>query len=350
MPRLSATACVSVLALMVAAPGIAAPAYDFDRKELEAILDDLVAWLPGEWSSYPQIYHERAVRVPAEGEHDDWYRTFARIDAPQIGEYVFYGQINIGGRDGPLMSRSQVLYKAEIDMVRQRVLVRGQTPKNPEQYVNLQDHPQLWHEVEMRDPAQIHCDFLWHRNGTQIVGVLDGPTDERRKFGPGTCNYTSAQTNSEFMADAEWVLSPDELWLYDINVMGGQQFIGRKDRTHIRLYRARPYRCEVSDARGKRSVDANDRGYAAEATGVDSKQIDWQLLRARFAAADGSGLDEQLRLIVATPAAMKRSPSGAADELDHATAAPAAAAIKLDSHGVRIDCRLADKFPPMPAD
>ncbi|HPF26286.1 MAG: hypothetical protein R3F58_14720 [Steroidobacteraceae bacterium] len=335
-----AVCTAGALAVLLCTDACAAPAYDHDRTELEAILDDLVAWWPGEWSSAPQIYHERAVRMPAEGEHDNWYRSFARIDAPQIGEYVFYGQINIGGRDGPLMSRSQIVYKAEIDEQRQRVLIRGQTPKNPEQFVNLQDRPDLWSKVEMRDPADIKCDFIWHRNGVQIVGVLDGPTDERRKYGPGTCTYTSAQTGSEFMADAEWVLSPDELWLYDINLLGGQQFIGRADRTHIRLYRVRPYRCDVVDAAGKRTVDANDRGFTAVVTAPDRRPIEWQLLRARYPAADGFGLDEQLRL-------MLQRPDGG-ELIESVSAAPAAAVVQIESAGIKISCRLAAKFPPMP--
>ena len=33
----------------------AGPRYDQDRKELESVLDDLTRWLPGEWSSFPQV-------------------------------------------------------------------------------------------------------------------------------------------------------------------------------------------------------------------------------------------------------------------------------------------------------
>ncbi len=342
MTRIAALLFAGSLGLLFVPPLAAAPAYDLDRKELEAILDDLVDWWPGEWSSYPQIHHERGVRMPAEGEHDHWYRTFARIEAPQIGAYVFYGQINIGGRDGPLMSRSQILYTAEIDMQRQRVLIRGQTPKNPEKFVNLQDRPALWPKVEMRDPAAIKCDFIWHRNGTQIVGVLDGPNDERRKYGPGTCNYVSEQTSTEFMADAEWVLSPDELWLYDINLMAGQLFIGRQDRSHTRLYRARPYRCEVVDARGKSGVDAYDRGFTAQATAADTTQVDWMLLRGRFPAADGYGLDEELRLVL--------SQADGARVLASETAEPAAERIMAKAAGIEVDCQRALRFPPMPVE
>ena len=68
---------------------LAGPRYDADRKELESVLQDMIAWLPGEWSSFPQIYHARTMTMPADGEHDPWYRTFKRIRAPQIGEYVF---------------------------------------------------------------------------------------------------------------------------------------------------------------------------------------------------------------------------------------------------------------------
>lgn len=110
--------------------------------------------------------------------------------------------------------------------------------------------PELWKQVSMREDV-INGDFIWRRDGEQIVGVLEGRTEEKRKGGPGTRTFMS-NTGKEFFADAEWVLSPDTLWLYDINLLGGQQFIGRKDRTHNRLHRARPYRCSVADEGGRR--------------------------------------------------------------------------------------------------
>ena len=180
----------------------AGPRYEQDRKELESVLDDLTRWLPGEWSSFPQVYHERTVKMPADGEHDPWYRTFVRIKAPQIGEYVFYGQINLGERDGPLLSGSQILYTAAIDEPRQVVVIHGQAPAEQEKYVNLQGRPELWSQVRMRDPSNIRCDFIWRREGAQIVGVLDGSTAERRKYGPGTCSSVSQPTGKEFFAES----------------------------------------------------------------------------------------------------------------------------------------------------
>ncbi len=96
---------------MWAAPPVssAAPAYEPSRAELEQVLEDLTNWLPGAWDSYPQVYFKRTVRAPKTGEHEHWHRVFARLEAPQIGTHVFYGQINVGGRTGAMMPRSQIL-------------------------------------------------------------------------------------------------------------------------------------------------------------------------------------------------------------------------------------------------
>lgn len=333
-------AMIASIIATASVPGVAGPAYDFDRKELESILDDLSAWWPGEWSSAPQNYYERTVRMPAEGEHDPWYRTFARIDAPQIGTHVFYGQINIGGRDGPLYSRTQVLYKATIDESRGVVLVRGQALADADKFVNLQDHPELWKQVTLREDA-INCDFIWRRDGEQIVGVLEGRDEPRRAGGPGTCTFMST-TGKKFFADAEWTLTPDTLWLYDINLLDGQQFIGRRDRTHNRLYRARPYRCSVTDAASSRVVASYDRGGSGEVKGNDGRALQWTLLRAHYPAADGFGLDEELRLMLQEPEATQA--------LEMAKAAPKADHIALDARGIQVACAREAKFGPLPAD
>ena len=82
--------CAALLAV-VTVRASAGPVHDPSRQELESILADLIAWLPGGWDSYPQVHFERRYRMPAEGEHEHWHHIFERIDAPQIGEVVFYG-------------------------------------------------------------------------------------------------------------------------------------------------------------------------------------------------------------------------------------------------------------------
>jgi hypothetical protein len=239
--------------------------------------------------------------VPAEGEHDHWHRSFALIKAPQIGEVVFYGQINIADRDGPVVPGSQALYKAWIDEARGVVVINGQGPAEPEKFVDLHRKPELWGQVRMRDANSLRCDFIWRRDADQIFGVLDGKNTATRKYGPGTCSYMSERTGKEFYADAEWVLTPETLWLYDINTMGGRVFIGREDRTHIKLYRARDYLCKVRHRDGSATLEGHDRGFTHDLIAKDGSKIELRLLRALYPAADQYGLDDRLRLSLRVP-------------------------------------------------
>lgn len=337
--RLGAGVVAAVLGLTAMQAANAGPRYDFTQPELEAIVQDLIAWLPGAWDSYPQIHMERRVRTPAEGEHDHWHRTFARIDAPQIGPIVFYGQINIGGRDGPLLPRTQILYTVEIDPVRNAVNMNGQGPLDPDEFVNLHERPELWKKVQMRDRAALNCDFLWRRDGVHLYAVLDGKTDDRRKHGPGTCNYNMAGTDVEFFADAEWVLSPDVLWDYDINTIAGRQFIGRADRTHIRLYRTRGYRCKVTDAASTRDWHAHNRGAKTAVRTAAGQDVQLMLLRAPMPSANAPGLADRLRLML--------KPADQEKPTTEVEAAADAANIELRADGVAARCEAAADLPPL---
>ena len=302
-----------------------APAYDFDEAQLEAVLADLVAWLPGEWSSFPQVWYDRHVTMPEEGEHEHWHRTFALIDAPQVGETVFYGQINLGGPDGPVLARSQVLYKAFIDIDKGTVTIHGQPVAEPERFVDLHRRPELWGSARMPDESALNCRFDWRRHGRQLVGTLDNiePVEDATKAA-GSCVYT-ARNGRPFLADAEWVLSPDELWLYDINMMGEVQFVGRKDRTHLRLYRATRYRCDIADGLGQRSVVGHDRGYTIPLHPSDDETVQLMLLRAWYPAAE-SGLADELRMLLPD-----------ADE-NASAVAPGAMSISVRRDGFSVSC------------
>ena len=317
--------------LMLSRPAMAGPNYEPTRAELEQVLEDLTRWLPGSWDSFPQVYYERTVRAPKLGEHEHWHRVFARIDAPQIGTHVFYGQINVGGRGGEMMPRSQILYNAVIDEARGVVSVTGQSPADAEKYENLQDKPALWKEVRQRDPGAVRCDFVWRRSGTQIVGTLEGKQEAMRKYGPGTCTYmTGGGKDIEFYADAEWVLGPDDLWLYDINRMAGNTFTGRDDRTHTRLARAHPFSCRVRDAAGERQLEGYDLGFVAGVTATGGKPMELLLLRAALPATGVPGLAERLRLSLHEP----ENPKPAAV----VEAAATADAVALQASGIDANC------------
>ncbi|MEQ9444262.1 MAG: hypothetical protein RJS98_01745 [Rhodospirillaceae bacterium] len=318
----------------------AAPGYDQDRNELEWVIEQLKEWLPGTWDSYPQVWYEKNIRAPSNAEdglHDHWYRTFALIDAPQVGDVVFYGQINAGGPNGPIVGRSQVLFNAVIDEELGAVNIFGQGPAEPEKYENLHERPELWRKVRQREPEAINCDWLWRRDGNQVFGVLQGKSPDTQLNEPGTCSFTSKRTGEQFKADTEWVLTPEQLWLYDNNWSAGFLFLGREDQTHIRLHRARPYQCQLSDRAGTRKIGAYDRGFHTTATGDDGREYDLMLLRAEFPKNQGSGLDDLLRLSLSDgnkepPVAFSIEP-------------PVAETITLNVKGISVSCELGGSLP-----
>ena len=317
---------------------IAAPGYEQDRKQLESVLNDLIAWFPGVWDSYPQVHYERTVAMPKAGEHEHWHRTFARINAPQVGDVVFYGQINVDGRDGPIISGSQVLYKAVIDEKLGAVNLFGQGPLDPEKYENLHERPELWGQVQMREPGALNCDWLWRRDGAQLFGVLQGNTKEKQKYGPGTCSFISKRSDAEFRADAEWVLTPDQLWLYDNNWMADMLFLGREDQTHIKLYRAAPYDCRVKDASGARELKIHDRGHKTKVTTKSGQALELMLLRAEYPAA--SGVEDRLHLTISDTATKKT--------IAPRQAAPLAPKISVRDGGIEASCKLGQTFAALP--
>lgn len=339
MKRLFRVWCVLCAVSLAPNTGKAAPGYDQGRADLEWVMEYLIKWLPGVWDSAPQVWFERNIRMPSdEGEHEHWHRTFARINAPQIGDVVFYGQINNGGRNGAIIGGSQVLYHAVIDEDLGAVNIFGQGPLNPEDYENLHERPELWGKVQFRERDAINCDWIWRRNGDQIFGVLQGNTEDKQAYGPGTCSFISKRTDEEFRADAEWVLTPEQLWLYDNNWSAGMLFLGREDQTHIRLHRARPYTCEI-EGPTEREVVGHDRGHVMGLRTKAGRELEAMLLRAEYPAADGFGRDDRLRLWVGDPAT--------GETLALTDSDPLSDEIAVDFDGVEIECQQTEEFAPL---
>lgn len=279
MKHLAATLPVLLVAASLNSDG-SEPESVAVHPELMTALARLDAWLPGSWDNLPQILVERALGAPPDGEHEHWHRIITRIDAPQLGTHVYYGELYLGGPEGALVPGQQILYVAEIDLVNFAVNLRSGGVSDLDKFRHLHRRPELWSEVTMR-PGGGRCLFLWRRSGDQVVGTLGTE---------GTCTVVSERTGKTMLWDAEWVLAPDQLWVFDngytVEDATGNliPFMGREDRTHHRSWRARDYRCEVSDVSGQQALLLHDRG--GTATTSDGLQL--QLLRGPIASAAGN--------------------------------------------------------------
>jgi hypothetical protein len=208
------------------------------KPELAKVLEDLLAWLPGEYTSIPQVYLERALGTPPDGEHEIYYRVFAEIDAPHLARHVIYTQIRLDGDDGTIFPGQQQVFLISIDEEKSVVSIEGRRIKDPENYVDAHMHPELWSTIAPDPDFGGNCLFNWRRHGQQLRGLLGDH---------GQCTMVSKRSGNQLTWDAEWILNPDQLWIYDNGTLAdGTLFSGREDRTHLRLSKAERYECFTS--------------------------------------------------------------------------------------------------------
>ncbi len=294
--------------------------------ELEAAMRDLLAWLPGEYSTYPQLRLERAGGEMPEGEHEDWYRTFARIDAPQLGPNVIYGELRVGGPEGALIPGQQVAYIVSIDDEKRVVNIAGRRIKDGEKFVAVHLHPEKWKDLAVDPRTGGNCQFRWRRHGDQLRGILGDD---------GKCSMVSKVSGLKMSFDAEWILNPRELWVFDNNYVEGQGlFMGREDRTHTRLYKVRTFRCESRAGAEKRSFLLHDRGgRAALGKGAEGRALQAELFRGPVELGSPPALQEQMWLAVYA--------EGAKDPVAKQVGAFEGTQLKVTGSGAQVSCRLA---------
>lgn len=256
--------------------------------ELRHVERQIERLLPGEYDAYPQIHVQRLLGAPPDGEHDHWHRVFQRIDVPQFGEKVYYGQMRMGSRDGAIVQGTQVLYTLLIDEENMSVTLSGRRIANGEEFEDAHLHPEMWPSLELDPRYGGTCTFRWRMNGDQVVGRLEED---------GTCTHTSRVTGQTYTWDAEWVLTDEELWIFDNGYLeDGTMFLGRHDRVHHRLSRTRDFSCQATDAAGgSEDFVLHDRG---ETRLLANGAAEVKLLRANLPIAGSDFLVEQTRLLL----------------------------------------------------
>jgi hypothetical protein len=128
-----------------------------------------------------------------------------------------------------------VLYIVSIDEDHMAVNISGRRIANPADYAFAHEDPEKLRTIALDPDYGGNCDFRWRLHGKQIVGRLAQPDEAAID---GTCTMTSKKSGMQMTWDAEWVLNEEELWIYDNGYLeDGQLFLGREDRTHIRLTR-----------------------------------------------------------------------------------------------------------------
>ncbi|MFO1428239.1 MAG: CpcT/CpeT family chromophore lyase, partial [Steroidobacteraceae bacterium] len=251
------------LAALAPAPAVAASS----RAELQALLRDLLAWWPGEYDTMPQVELERQYGGPPEGVREHEYRVFRRIDAPQLGDDVIYGELRRGGIDGPVVRDQQLLYIVDIDERRQAVRISSRRIRDADNYERLWQRPERQRSVAIDPNYGGQCEIRFRRYGRELRGSLVNVT------GPeGTaCTLVSKASGQAIAWEADWVITPEEVWIFDNGYLREpardgepERPAGREDRVPERFYKARRFECSVQPHHRKgrpiRDAVVHDRG------------------------------------------------------------------------------------------
>ncbi len=271
--------------------------------ELESVLEDLLEWWPGEWDTLPQVMLERQYGAPPDGEHDRQYRQFTRVDVPHLGAHVIYGEVRTGGPDGPLIRGQQVMYLISVDAERQVVNVNGRRIKGGAEWERVQLDPEKLKRVELDPDYGGNCDFRFRRYGGILRGHLAN-TDEDNLV----CTMASRNSGQTMTWDADWAITPDEIWIFDNGYLldpkkpnePGRLFAGREDLTHERLYRINRFDCQSIDSAGvsTRIAGVSDRGGEFSVARSGGAPASATLLRMPVRRTEGSRLQDTLNLTV----------------------------------------------------
>jgi hypothetical protein len=232
------------------------------RGELDQLLDDLTAWLPGEYSSAPLARLEEESGVAPEKRHRSEFWILARVDAPQAGSRVVLQEVHAGGEDAEVALEWQMLHALRIDTPRDAVVVERRAMLAPDQSVNAWRDTARQRSLAFDQGSEPACDWLWRRRGSALVGTLvtHGTTQ-------APC-VKSTGKDAAVVDSAEWILTVDELWIRDAPtpvVTRKEQTTSEPASTFLRLFKARRYGCSWNTQFGQSApltslFEVHDRG------------------------------------------------------------------------------------------
>jgi len=278
---------------------LAAPAWATNSPiELKTALADLMRILPSEFDNAAQKFFEEEIKTPKELVHGRVYRSFTRIDAPDVGENVLVGTVRYGGKEGQFDGGEFQVWTLTVDAERKAVKMSPRRFKEPEKYFADARDAEKLKGLKTDDllPPQgaAGCDIYWRKYGVDLRGATE----------PG-CSSMSSTLKVPLTWEWEYVLTEDELWLtFAGKDSAGKVVSGRPDQVHWRLGKAREFEClfgyrpENGKPQFVNGPRMNDRGdvYVWETKAPDKRSFYYELLRGMWPSNSGRNYEDLLRI------------------------------------------------------
>jgi hypothetical protein len=197
---------MALLSCLVTATLFSSPAVSDSIPEARFVLRDLVTWLPGMYSSAPQVFLEGELGAPAGGPH---------------GKYMI--------RVESVADENKNVARFAIDVDADASSAIG------EKWTATATFDETAVEVRMSIQAAASggCTLIWRRLGDQLRGFAAG----------APCIGTSTDLDW----NTEWVLDDGQLWMLARGRSPEARVLaGRDDHSHLRLHKTRRFECFAS--------------------------------------------------------------------------------------------------------
>ena len=217
-------------------------------------LVQLVGFFEGEFDNDSQLWFEgrRGWSGNEEEKHIRIHATHTKIDAPDIGDNVFYVEEFIEGDPAKISRQRVVNFRSDID--KGGVVMELYFLNEPNKFINAQDSMDVFGDIGQDDLFGLDgCNVVFKREADQFIGSME---DKMCQFGEGDKKRFSVH-NIHLSATKYWRV--DQTYL----VGNGEFYMGHPNDEPHKMRKARMYRCDVSfTEKGYYDPSGNDKKYA----------------------------------------------------------------------------------------
>lgn len=212
---------VAMAAVLLSLSGCAANARAPKANTLEDDLALMMAWFPGEYDNYEQVWQQEVDGLKPEERHEHIHHIFLPVDAPAFeGEIYFVKQYMDGDYDDVYRQR---MYQFTTDDAEGAIRLTIYRFLDEQKYRYADQNPELMKALTVEEvKTSPGCEVYWKLSGEHFDGYMHD-----------TCGFTSPQSGQWIRITDSLKLTNNAIWIGDkaFDEQGNKVF-GR-DEQHV---------------------------------------------------------------------------------------------------------------------
>lgn len=179
-----------------------------ETTQVERSLDDdlalMMEWFPGEYDNNEQVWQQKTDGVEEKDRHEHIHHIFMKVDAPKIGEHIYFVKQYQGG-DYEDVYR-QRLYKFTRNDVEGAIQLTIYNFNDEKRFRYMDKTPALAGELTAEDLRTTPgCEVYWKFNGEYFDGYMH----------PTSCTFVSRRSGKKITITDTLRLTENEIWIGD---------------------------------------------------------------------------------------------------------------------------------------